>query len=403
MKKIRSSLAGISKNSALALAISFSCITTANSFSFGTPQTTSKRGEPLNSEIELINISEAERRDLKAAIGNESMYKNLNVERPRSNGDLLDISIQLVSEPQKTYLKITSTRPVTESFLDLAIEVNWATGRVFKDIGVLVTEEEKIAPVEKPLAFIEPIIGNNEKIIVTKGDTASDLAMRYIDKEVSLDQMLLALLKGNSEAFINDNVNLLKAGSELSMPTAEQSLAITPLEARQIIRSQNTSFNVYRAELAKRGAHDVIAKADTKASGRLEAHIEKKKSSAPKDTLTLGRASSKAKDSMIALDHERRELVKQSAEINKNIKELSQIVASAASSAGSGSALAEININTPQKQSPFEDANLSSIQTLIFGIGAFIFALFGFKYLKNRKQRNANLVNSADSTAHQET
>ena len=51
------------------------------------------------------------------------------------------------------------------------------------------------------------------------------------------DQTLLAILHANPDAFMADNINLLKKGAALTMPTAEQALSVPAEEARALIRS----------------------------------------------------------------------------------------------------------------------------------------------------------------------
>jgi pilus assembly protein FimV len=51
------------------------------------------------------------------------------------------------------------------------------------------------------------------RVTVKAGDTASKIARSNKPAQVSLDQMLVALLRNNEGAFIGGNLNRLKAGS----------------------------------------------------------------------------------------------------------------------------------------------------------------------------------------------
>ena len=62
--------------------------------------------------------------------------------------------------------------------------------------------------------------------------------------------MLVALFRANPQAFIGNNMNRLKAGVVLSVPTAETAQAVAPAEARQIITAQSADFGAYRQRLA---------------------------------------------------------------------------------------------------------------------------------------------------------
>jgi pilus assembly protein FimV len=67
---------------------------------------------------------------------------------------------------------------------------------------------------------------------------------------VSLDQMLVSLFRGNPQAFMGDNMNRLKAGAVLSVPSAEAA-AVSQAEAREIIVAQSADFGAYRQRLAQ--------------------------------------------------------------------------------------------------------------------------------------------------------
>ncbi len=85
---------------------------------------------------------------------------------------------------------------------------------------------------------------------VKPGDTLSRVAGRLQPSGVSLDQMLVGLYQGNAHAFAGNNMNRLRSGSVLTVPTAEQAGAIDAKEARRLIQAQSADFNAYRHRLA---------------------------------------------------------------------------------------------------------------------------------------------------------
>ena len=91
-----------------------------------------------------------------------------------------------------------------------------------------------------------------EEIEVQPGDTASEIAVLRLPAEVSLDQMLVALLRRNPEVFGGGNVNRLPAGAVLKIPDARMALAIPLAEARRIIAEQIREYEAFRAAQADR-------------------------------------------------------------------------------------------------------------------------------------------------------
>lgn len=88
-------------------------------------------------------------------------------------------------------------------------------------------------------------------ITTRRGDNASRIARRHLPANVSLDQMLVALQRTNPEAFIQGNINLLRAGVSLAMPELETIQSVSAQEARSIVAAQTQDFRRYQAKIAQ--------------------------------------------------------------------------------------------------------------------------------------------------------
>lgn len=89
---------------------------------------------------------------------------------------------------------------------------------------------------------------------VKRGETLSGIARQFVSEDVSLDQMLVLLVRTNPDAFVDGNMNRLKAGKVLQIPGGADAAAIDPAEARQVVRLQTADFNAYREKLAAAAA-----------------------------------------------------------------------------------------------------------------------------------------------------
>lgn len=173
---------------------------------------------------------------------------------------------------------------------------------------------------------IEPARQNNDPttVTVTHGDTASRLAMRHLASHISLDQMLLAMLKANPEAFIQDNVNLIKAGAVLRMPTAEEAAQISRGEARQTVIAQTRDFAEYARRLAE-SPMVVGARNTREMSGKVETDVQNADGQSPQqDKLTLSKpqVSLNSAEAKLAARREAEDNEAQLAALNKNLKDL---------------------------------------------------------------------------------
>ncbi|UTA53560.1 LysM peptidoglycan-binding domain-containing protein [Lysobacter soli] len=69
---------------------------------------------------------------------------------------------------------------------------------------------------------------------VRRGDTLSEIAGR-MEGQASLDQAMIALLRANPDAFIDGNINLLKAGAVLDVPSGDELASVESGEARRLV------------------------------------------------------------------------------------------------------------------------------------------------------------------------
>ena len=155
--------------------------------------------------------------------------------------------------------------------------------------------------------------------------------------------MLVAMLQANPDAFIQGNVNRLRAGAVLQMPSESAAQATPAAEARQMLSAQARDFNDFRRKLADAAPATTVAAADRSASGAVQTRVEDKKpaTTAP-DKLTLSKGSvtgQKAED-RVAQDKQASESATRMAELSKNISDLNKLGAASTPAGGATAAAA---------------------------------------------------------------
>jgi pilus assembly protein FimV len=115
-------------------------------------------------------------------------------------------------------------------------------------------EEKPAAAEEKPAAAVELVkepakeepakaAAEEPKIHeVVKGDTLGKIARDNLPPGITLNQMLVAIYRANQDAFIRENVNLVRAGRILNIPTAEAVGTVDVDEANRIVRAHMAEF-----------------------------------------------------------------------------------------------------------------------------------------------------------------
>jgi pilus assembly protein FimV len=377
---------------ALALTLGFPALD-AHALALGRVNVLSAIGEPLRAEIEVPDINADEAASLKASIANGDAFRAAGLEYNAAlNG--AQISLQRRANGS-AYLRLTSDKPVNEPFVDLILETSWATGRVVRDYTLLF-DPPNLRAQSAPSVTTAPSIGATKPIsspaprssaaasprapapartprpvaaapapaaaasdaklgsvTVKAGNTATQLAARYKPEGVSLDQMLVAMLNTNPDAFVEGNVNRLKKGAVIDLPATTAAATNVPQEqARQTITAQSKDFNDFRRRLAQ-GATAAAPTASRKDSGSVQASVkDAKPTAAAPDKLTLSKPSSAAsaagsaakatKEDAIAKDKQAKDTAARTAELSKNIQDLNKFSTPtvAAPSATSSSAVA---------------------------------------------------------------
>lgn len=164
-------------------------------------------------------------------------------------------------------------------------------------------------------------------ITVKRGDTAAQLALRHLSQDITLDQMLLAMLKANPNSFIDGNVNLIKAGSTLNIPSAEEAAQTPAAEARGTVLTQAREFAEYARRLAS-SAVVVRGKNTREMSGKVLAEAPKAEVNATQpDKLTLSTPPNPrgSTEELLAKEQERQDASAQLAALSKNLQDLESL------------------------------------------------------------------------------
>ena len=92
-------------------------------------------GQPLRAEIELVSVQKDELSSVVARIASLEAYREAKIDRATS---LSSIKISVESRANgEPYLKVISTKPVNDPFVDMLIELNWASGRLLREYTLL--------------------------------------------------------------------------------------------------------------------------------------------------------------------------------------------------------------------------------------------------------------------------
>ena len=321
---------------------------TAFAAGLGKLTVTSTLGQPFRGEIDLLAVDKKDLGSIHARFASIEAFKEANIERSSV------LSAMRFSVEQKKngdpYLKITSSKPVDEPFLDMLIELDWPAGRLIREYTILLDppgygeQKTEVAPVFAPVvkavsvpaqaaavsaqpadtltgsakpesraniplekkppakqAAIGEVAAERKPARETygpvrKGENLAGIASALKPEGVSLEQMLVALFQSNKQAFADNNMNRLKAGQILRVPETGQAEEVKTNEAAKQVKAHSTDWHAYRQKLAAAVAEAKPAQEDAArqaASGKITTAVEDKAAAAKEsatDVLKLSKS-----------------------------------------------------------------------------------------------------------------
>ena len=259
--------------------------------------------EPLRAEIVLLSASPGEVSDLTVALASAETFTRYGIDRPFY---LQGIEFNVVSTETGSVVQIRSRAPITEPFLTFLVEATWSSGRLLREYTVLLDPPTYAAPsmqqapaveaprrstpsdsgtIERPPTTttpppqqsrpapqpIEPArssdtssadsgyespeptpelppdrtpygISDGGDLTVQRGETLWGLAARNRpDGRLTMNQTMLAIYDANKEAF-GGNINLLRAGATLRIPSADEVFQINRTDALSEVQRQHSAW-----------------------------------------------------------------------------------------------------------------------------------------------------------------
>jgi pilus assembly protein FimV len=248
--------------------------------------------QPLNARIDLLVRPGEDISGVTARLASAEDYALIGASR-----DAISVPLRFVVDTQsdQPFVRVTSSLPVNQPVVRLIIELNWASGRLLREYTLfldppavpaaapppVVDERRQVAAPEVPAVTDVPVETPVPEILETEstesGDSAADPDSQISDQTASspeaqfgderdygpvqsgdtlwkiasnwsagsaasINQVMLAIQRNNPQAFINNNINLVKRGAILRMPNAAEIAALSVAEATAEVRAQAELF-----------------------------------------------------------------------------------------------------------------------------------------------------------------
>ena len=264
---------------------------TAHALGLGEVTLQSSLNQPLVAEIELLDTRGLENNELKPSLASPEAFNQAGVDRQYF---LTDLRFTPVVRPNgKSVIRVTSTKPVREPYLNFLVEVVWPNGRLMREFTLLldpplyspqatavapqlpIAAARQPAPAPRPTApapapqsqaqapvpaprVAAPAAAASGDYRVGSRDTLWQIAEQH-SAGGSVHQAMLAIQDLNPDAFIDGNINRMKSGQVLRLPNEQQVRARSQSQALAEVASQNAAWR-QSASVAGSGERQIDAR-----------------------------------------------------------------------------------------------------------------------------------------------
>jgi len=187
--------------------------------------------QPLEAEIALQNTADLDDSQIVAKLADPEDFNHAGISR---NFFLTGVDFKVELDGQGSgVIRLTSRDPVVEPYLNFLIETRWPDGRLLREYTVLVD----LPNYDQSVATAS----SDKQYRVSANDNLWRIALKSRPSEaVSVQQTMLAIQRLNPQAF-EDNINHLKKGSLLRLPTQED-ISVSETQALNEVANQNRSW-----------------------------------------------------------------------------------------------------------------------------------------------------------------
>jgi pilus assembly protein FimV len=242
--------------------------------------------QPFDADIDLIAAQDDDLSALRASLAANDIFARYGIDKPAY---LSDFAFRVVrGSDGRSYLKVTSPRPVTEPFVTMLVEADWPRGRLLREYTVLldppvfaptqsagepavaapVVQTSPKAPSRAPeprpeaapayrapppaaaperQATTRPTVTLGSEYRVQRNDTLWKIASEtHPGSRSDVNRAMVAIYQTNQHAF-NGNINVLRAGTTLRIPEAA---AIEAISASAAAAEVSRQYHLWRDETA---------------------------------------------------------------------------------------------------------------------------------------------------------
>ena len=210
--------------------------------------------QPLDAEISIASIESNVLESLEIRLATDSDFRRANIS---IEPVVKLLQFNVINGETGPWIHLTTDGPVRTPFLHFLAAIEWSGGKIIREYTALldppgydtVAGQSIALPSTTDQRVIQP--GDTYEP-VRSGETLMGIATSIdVDKSVTIYQRMFALMHINPEAFIRGNMNLLREGATLIIPSADMMAGISRILAREEYTRQLSDWIDYHQGIAQ--------------------------------------------------------------------------------------------------------------------------------------------------------
>ena len=210
--------------------------------------------QPLDAEISIASIESNVLESLEIRLATDSDFRRANIS---IEPVVKLLQFNVINGETGPWIHVTTDGPVRTPFLHFLAAIEWSGGKIIREYTALldppgydtVAGQSIALPSTTDQRVIQP--GDTYEP-VRSGETLMGIATSIdVDKSVTIYQRMFALMHINPEAFIRGNMNLIREGATLIIPSADMMAGISRILAREEYTRQLSDWIDYHQGIAQ--------------------------------------------------------------------------------------------------------------------------------------------------------
>ena len=210
--------------------------------------------QPLDAEISIASIESNVLESLEIRLATDSDFQRANIS---IEPVVKLLQFNVINGETGPWIHLTTDGPVRTPFLHFLAAIEWSGGKIIREYTALLDPPGYDTVAGQSIALPST---TNQRVIqpgdtyepVRSGETLMGIATSIdVDKSVTIYQRMFALMHINPEAFIRGNMNLIREGATLIIPSADMMAGISRILAREEYTRQLSDWIDYHQGIAQ--------------------------------------------------------------------------------------------------------------------------------------------------------